>query len=98
MKVTIDKQKLTNQIKESQQGIDYVNSLEVKDPEIYKRQTPERNTSIMDLSLYAKSISNNIPKTVKRFKIINAFEKFLFAVFAMGVIFYACLFLYWLNH
>lgn len=89
---------LNEEIEMSTKGIDYVNSLEIKEPEIYKRQTPESNTSIMDLSLYAKSISNNIPKTAKRYRIVNALEKFLFAVFAMGVIFYACLFLWWFNH
>lgn len=92
------KPKLTTQIKESQQGIDYVNSLEVKEPGIQKRQTPERNTSIMDLSLYAKSISNNIPKTAKSYRVVNVFEKFIFAVFAMGVIFYCSLIYYYFTH
>lgn len=80
------KTKLTTQIKESQQGIDYVNSLVPK------------NEIGLNWEISKRAMKNNIPKTAKRFKIINSLEKFLFAVFAMGVIFYACLFIWWFNH
>lgn len=77
---------LRTQIKESQQGVDYVNSLVPK------------NEIGLNWEIYKRAIKNNKPKDEKRFKNINAFEKFLFAVFAMGVIFYVCLFIYWINH
>lgn len=80
------KPKLKTQIKESQQGIDYVNSLVPK------------NEIGLNWEIYKRAIKNNIPKTAKRYRIVNAFEKFLFAVFAMGVIFYVCLIAYMFNH
>lgn len=80
------KPKLTTQIKESQKGIDYVNSLVPK------------NEIGLNWEIKKRAIKNNKPKDEKRFKNINAFEKFLFAVFAMGVIFYVCLIVYLFNH
>lgn len=80
------KTKLTTQIKESQKGIDYVNSLVPK------------NEIGLSWEIAKRAMKNNIPKTSKRYRTVNAFEKFLFAVFAMGIIFYVCLFIYWINH
>lgn len=80
------KPKLTTQIKESQQGIDYVNSLVPK------------NEIGLSWEISKRAMKNNITKTAIRYSVVNSFEKFLFAVFAMGVIFYACLIAYWINH
>lgn len=60
---------LNEEIGMSQQGIDYVNSLEVKE-EVYIPETPMRDTNfILNEYAYIKAIKNNIPEEIKKERI-----------------------------